>query len=760
MDGLWEAADRWVTALGVVSWQASVLTALIGLIVLMWRKASPAVRYALWCVVLVRLLAPVGLSSPIGLNRLLDRSGSVSISQMPASATVPVVPRAGRADSKVLPVPMASASAGASTVDNVASQSSQSAVFAFSAIRVSPTAYVAGVWSLMVLGMMGFIANRVLRTQCWLASCREIERGDLVDLLDDLRRTMGVRRRVRLLEAREPSPTAGPALFGVARPRIVLPRTMIETWSLDELRAVLLHELAHVRRGDLPVNWIQIAVQTVYFFHPLVWLVNACIRRERESACDDLAIRHSAGRSRGYGLSLLRVAEESRPLPAPAFAGVGMTEGGSTLGRRVRRIVGNDYRVKSSFTATSVLALVLVASLAVALSGEGSNTQDSMSSRVETIQRMIARWNFAEAIPAAEALLAEARDDKTRAAAHLLLARAYDVQGVEYREPEALSKARDHVSEAFRLNGDLRNELDVARLVAHVAAYRQPKSVSQEAIDAAQDNVTSFPQNAQAHFALGMTHHALAISGNYAYTKEEQDRERELAIASMKRAIELDPRRYEFWAYYVTALNNAGRKDEACCEAERMMREADLAPEGRAPSTNCPWELYAAAVLEPEKYGDYLKEQQRQNPKDAELEYVLAVRYQRDGTPERRKALEEFLRKIESGDLVLPIWKSRLEVSALYMLADEYHRIGDLEKALAIYDRVVALSPDYAQVRYNRAAIRVEMASKTSDRAERRALLEQAKADADVQRDLHFHDDIAHSRELLKEIEGELAKTR
>ena len=86
-----------------------------------------------------------------------------------------------------------------------------------------------------------------------------------------------------------------PAVCGLFRPVILLPRALAEQLSPAQLRAVLLHETFHLRRGDIWVNCAQALLQILYWWHPLVWLANTRIRRVREEAVDDAVMLALAG---------------------------------------------------------------------------------------------------------------------------------------------------------------------------------------------------------------------------------------------------------------------------------------------------------------------------------------------------------------------------------------------------------------------------------------------------------------------------------
>jgi WD40 repeat protein/beta-lactamase regulating signal transducer with metallopeptidase domain len=103
---------------------------------------------------------------------------------------------------------------------------------------------------------------------------------------------------------------AMPVVVGVLRPMILLPAALVSGLTPDQLQAVVLHELAHIRRRDSIINLLQRVIESLLFFHPAVWLISRRISRERELAADDLVLR--AGWSGPlYADALVRMAELS-----------------------------------------------------------------------------------------------------------------------------------------------------------------------------------------------------------------------------------------------------------------------------------------------------------------------------------------------------------------------------------------------------------------------------------------------------------------
>ncbi|MCL4218437.1 MAG: M56 family metallopeptidase, partial [Candidatus Hydrogenedentes bacterium] len=170
---------------------------------------------------------------------------------------------------------------------------------------------------------------------------------------DEHRRTGGPGRH---------QPTRGPALFGFIRPRLLIPKTLLESMSPRELRHVLCHELAHLKRRDILVNWLVAVLQIVHWFNPVMWYAFYRMRADREVACDALALSYlDAGEAQEYGRTVLSLFDTHRRVGAlPGVAGI--LEDKTHLKRRIAMI--------AAFTKPSrrwtVVALCLFVALGVA----------------------------------------------------------------------------------------------------------------------------------------------------------------------------------------------------------------------------------------------------------------------------------------------------------------------------------------------------------------------------------------------------------
>lgn len=126
---------------------------------------------------------------------------------------------------------------------------------------------------------------------------------------------------------------------GLMRPMVLLPVAWMTEISPEVLEAVLAHELAHVRRSDLWINFLQRVAETIFFYHPAVWLLSTEIRQHRESCCDELAVE-ATGQRLDYARSLQAVAHWQLAHRSPSLAAGFLGQHRGELIARVRYILG------------------------------------------------------------------------------------------------------------------------------------------------------------------------------------------------------------------------------------------------------------------------------------------------------------------------------------------------------------------------------------------------------------------------------------
>jgi beta-lactamase regulating signal transducer with metallopeptidase domain len=147
---------------------------------------------------------------------------------------------------------------------------------------------------------------------------------------------------------------------GIFSPTIVLPQSTLTRLTVEQTETILLHELAHIERGDPGWNLFQIAFQTLFFFHPAVWWLEETLRQERELACDDIVVR-SCNDVLLYAKALLAMAEEVETLPADPLA-IHANENRMHLLPRIARILDKNKEIRVSIPfIRSALVLLPIA---------------------------------------------------------------------------------------------------------------------------------------------------------------------------------------------------------------------------------------------------------------------------------------------------------------------------------------------------------------------------------------------------------------
>ncbi len=285
--------------LASASGQASVLALAVWLVCrLLGEHLAARWRCQLWLLVVIRLALPVSLPSPVSLFNLLG---------------APV--RLSSPDAVPFWLP-----------GELAGQF-------FSGLELP---WVGWIWiavtSVLLLRVVGSWGLTV-----WIrTTARPLDSWEAWQLLQECKEVSGLDVPVAILES---SRVRSPCLLGFLRPWIVLPTGLRGELSSDELRLVFLHELAHLRRRDLAMNWILAAVEILHWFNPFVWLVTRRMREDREEACDACALDARPDSGRTYALTLLKLIERGgmvhESLP-PALA-VGVLGGASDISPLVNR---------------------------------------------------------------------------------------------------------------------------------------------------------------------------------------------------------------------------------------------------------------------------------------------------------------------------------------------------------------------------------------------------------------------------------------
>jgi beta-lactamase regulating signal transducer with metallopeptidase domain len=352
-----QIAQAWWSWMGPMLWQVSLLILIVTVIDLLVGKwAWPPVRYALWLLILVKLLIPPTWSMPTSLIsqsvpwartqivQLLDgEPNSAEQKDESSPATTPAaVPATG------------SHAAMPATATGPSSTSTPT--------KTAPVwqTWLMGIW---ILGMVLFtllLSLRMAKLRRWHRE--QVEKRTIPPWFHELMVQTARRIKLERLPAIVFSAEAvTPAVYGVFRPVLLLPANYTEELSREEAEHVLLHELAHLKRGDLWLHGLCLLLQIVYWFNPLLIWVRKQTRHVRELCCDLTIAGVLREKTARYRKTLLDTAREllTESLE-PGMGLLGVFEEPFRLVARLRWLEQETWRKRRTMIAASILVVLIM----------------------------------------------------------------------------------------------------------------------------------------------------------------------------------------------------------------------------------------------------------------------------------------------------------------------------------------------------------------------------------------------------------------
>ena len=312
-------------------WQGTLFAGVVWLFCLLAKRASSKTRYGIWLLASVKFAVPtvlfVQFLAPLHIHALWPGE-VVSSSSVRAAMEFPLTKNSG-----------------APTVDiSRLEPNPPTAEIAHAELYCSLTL----VWVLGCLFFLRLWWHRHCTMKARLREGEPVVSGRVLETLHRVKTQLQERRPVTLILS---SDFPEPGVCGIRRPKLVLPKRVLEALTNQELEAILLHEIAHVRRHDNLVGLFQSWLGCVFWFHPVIWLIDRQLLEERERACDEEVLSHSPS-CQQYLSSLLKVFRSS---VGEKLAGASLITG-SNLKRRIDHMQSHVSR-KSSVASHRLMIL-------------------------------------------------------------------------------------------------------------------------------------------------------------------------------------------------------------------------------------------------------------------------------------------------------------------------------------------------------------------------------------------------------------------
>ncbi|MGH0497715.1 M56 family metallopeptidase [Bacillus wiedmannii] len=344
---------------------ASILVGLILCVkILLRNKLTPRWQYMLWMILIVRLLLPWSPDSSYSIYSILSyiNGTPVIFHQDPVTVSPTKERMQGSADigdTKVITNEDTYTSSSTQKAEESKKQTHNNEkqddeTFSFYTILLY--IWLAGI---IILSFTTIIMNR--RLLLYIKKQPVITEQRIITIFKNCKQSMSVQQDIPLLLAGKIS---SPTVFGFIRPKVLLSIVHMKVLDEQQLRYIFHHELAHIKRRDVGVNWLIHGLLILNWFNPILWYAYSCMREDQELACDAFALTFIDPEEQiAYGHTIISLLEHySSYYQVPGLANLSRNK--RTLKRRIlmiKKFKQNSYR----WSAFGVVAFIAVSSFSL-----------------------------------------------------------------------------------------------------------------------------------------------------------------------------------------------------------------------------------------------------------------------------------------------------------------------------------------------------------------------------------------------------------
>ncbi|MEB8944803.1 M56 family metallopeptidase [Bacillus cereus] len=358
---------NWVIETSIM---ASILVGLIlCLKMLLKNQLTPRWQYALWLILLVRLLLPWSPNSSFSIYSMLSQGYEYLLYPMQEHPKVQTLNEINEQKTSSFYLE------GENDVKKVQTfQDTDKGTWNLSTYKVFLYVWLLGVFC---LSFFIVIVNR--RLYVYLQKQSVITDDRVLRIFESCKETMLIKRNISLFLT---SKVSSPTLLGYIRPRILLWERHIKQLDDNQLKFIFYHELAHFKRKDVGVNWLMYSLLVLHWFNPILWYAYYVMREDQEIACDTLALTFVDQKEKlAYGHTIITLLEHySNYNQTPSVANLS--------GNRyaLKRRIGMIKKFNKTSYSWSILGIATIIGLSIfsLMNAKPTDSSIEKESKIET----------------------------------------------------------------------------------------------------------------------------------------------------------------------------------------------------------------------------------------------------------------------------------------------------------------------------------------------------------------------------------------
>ncbi|MDA8223179.1 M56 family metallopeptidase [Desulfosporosinus sp.] len=316
------------------SLMASILAVLILLVNYVLRnKLAAKWQYAIWMLLILRLLIPYDIQSPWSIYSLLPNNSVPSLMVNQANNRISEIDT--QIDISGQEIQLTNDQAILNKQSNTKSE--EPIVEDLSNVY---TYILAILWlvGVLILAILTLAANLrfyfKVRREPSVTDLRLFAR--MSNLMQECTGKLGIRKNLPIIITNR---IEAPCLYGIVSPKLLLPKSLVNRLTEENIRHIFIHELAHYKRNDILINWLAVAAQIVHWFNPLIWYSFAKMREDCELACDaDSLSVLKPEEYQSYGLSIISLVTPAQSSWLAGTTGFFGNKNNQQIKRRIKMI--------------------------------------------------------------------------------------------------------------------------------------------------------------------------------------------------------------------------------------------------------------------------------------------------------------------------------------------------------------------------------------------------------------------------------------